>query len=95
MHSRLPVTSNKIVTSFHSKVVVGSVAVTEDHERVLLCKLSIFPVGLWAILAGCMESKESVGEGAAREAQEPRAKVKIGSLLCSITSISQSAVAFC
>lgn len=52
------------------KIVVGSVAVSEDG-RVLLCRRAIDPrAGYWTLPAGYMEFGETCAEGALREARE-------------------------
>ena len=63
------------------KIVVGAVATWED--RLLLCKRAIEPrLGYWTVPAGFMEERESVEEGAAREAfEEAGADLEIGPLL--------------
>jgi ADP-ribose pyrophosphatase YjhB (NUDIX family) len=51
------------------RVVVGVVAVRDG--KVLLCRRAIDPrKGLWTLPAGFMEERESVEEGARREARE-------------------------
>lgn len=57
------------------KIVVGAVTLYQD--QFLLCKRAIEPqVGLWTYPAGYLENKESLEEGACREAAE-EAGVKI------------------
>jgi len=46
-------------TYVNPKVVVGSVCVTQNKERVLLCKRAIPPVGKWTLPAGFMEMGET------------------------------------
>ena len=74
---------------------VGAVATWED--RLLLCKRAIEPrLGYWTVPAGFMEERESVEEGAAREAlEEAGADLEIGPLLgvWSVPRISQVHVA--
>ena len=78
------------------KIVVGVVATWED--RLLLCKRAIEPrLGYWTVPAGFMEERESVEEGAAREAfEEAGADLEIGPLLgvWSVPRISQVHVMF-
>jgi ADP-ribose pyrophosphatase YjhB (NUDIX family) len=73
------------------KIVVGAVCTWED--RVLLCRRAIEPRrGYWTMPAGFMEERESVDEGAAREAmEEAGADIEIGPLLgvWSVPRISQ------
>ncbi len=73
------------------KIVVGAVCTWED--RILLCRRAIEPRrGFWTVPAGFMEERESVEEGAAREAmEEAGADIEIGPLLgvWSVPRISQ------
>ena len=73
------------------RIVVGAVCLWE--ERVLLCRRAIEPRrGFWTVPAGFMEERESVEEGAAREAmEEAGADIEIGPLLgvWSVPRISQ------
>jgi len=73
------------------RIVVGAVCLWED--RVLLCRRAIEPRhGYWTVPAGFMEERESVDEGAAREAmEEAGADIEIGPLLgvWSVPRISQ------
>ena len=73
------------------KIVVGAVCTWE--EKVLLCRRAIEPRrGYWTMPAGFMEERESVEEGAAREAlEEAGADIQIGPLLgvWSVPRISQ------
>jgi ADP-ribose pyrophosphatase YjhB (NUDIX family) len=73
------------------KIVVGAVCLWDD--RVLLCRRAIPPRrGFWTMPAGFMEERESVEEGAAREAmEEAGADIQIGPLLgvWSVPRISQ------
>ena len=51
------------------KIIAGVVAVFED--KILLCRRAIEPrKGFWTLPAGFMEQRETVAEGAAREAME-------------------------
>lgn len=52
------------------KVVVGTVALSRDRQRVLLAKRAIPTIGLWTLPAGFLEIGETAEEGAAREAWE-------------------------
>lgn len=78
------------------KVVVGSVAVADQH--ILLCKRAIEPrKGYWTLPAGYMELGETVEQAALREAwEEARARLKIDRILAvySIPHISQVQVMF-
>ena len=73
------------------RIVVGAVCLWED--RILLCRRAIEPRhGYWTVPAGFMEERESVDEGAAREAmEEAGADIEIGPLLgvWSVPRISQ------
>lgn len=62
------------------KIVVGSVI--EHDERVLLCRRAIHPRrGFWTLPAGYLESRETVIDGARREAlEEACAEIEIGDL---------------
>ncbi|MBL6786846.1 MAG: NUDIX hydrolase [PS1 clade bacterium] len=63
------------------KIVAGVVAVWED--KILMCKRAIEPrIGFWTLPAGFMENRETIAEGAAREAHEEAcADVEIDALL--------------
>ena len=78
------------------RIVVGAVCLFED--KLLLCKRAIEPrKGYWTLPAGFMEERESVEEGAAREAlEEAGADIEIGPLLgvYSVPRISQVHVMF-
>lgn len=78
------------------KIVVGSVAVRD--ERILLCRRAIEPrKGYWTLPAGFMEERETVEEGARREAmEEAGAELEIERLLAvySIPRISQVQMMF-
>jgi ADP-ribose pyrophosphatase YjhB (NUDIX family) len=78
------------------KVVVGALCLWED--RLLLCKRAILPrKGYWTMPAGFLEERESVEEGAAREAREEAGvDIEIGPLLgvWSVPRISQVHVTF-
>jgi len=73
------------------RIVVGAVALWQD--RILLCRRAIEPQrGLWTLPAGYLETNETPGEGAAREAREEAdARIAVGPLLAvySIPRISQ------
>lgn len=78
------------------KVVVGAVCLWDD--RLLLCKRAIEPrKGYWTMPAGFLEERESVEEGAAREAREEAGvDIEIGPLLgiWSVPRISQVHITF-
>ena len=78
------------------KVVVGAVCVWQD--QLLLCRRAIEPrKGFWTMPAGFMEERESVEEGASREAlEEAGATIDVGPLLgvWSVPRISQVHVMF-
>ncbi len=78
------------------KIVVGSVAAFED--KVLLCKRAIEPrKGYWTLPAGFMELKETLEEGAMREAREEAcAELEIDRLLAtySVPHLSQVQIMF-
>lgn len=78
------------------KIVVGSVVTHEG--RVLLCRRAIEPRrGFWTLPAGFLEERETVEEGAAREAlEEAEAQIAIEGLLAvySIPRISQVQLMF-
>jgi len=78
------------------KIVVGAVCTWDD--RILLCRRAIEPrKGFWTIPAGFLEEKETVEEGAMREAwEEARARIEIGPLLglYSVPRISQVQMMF-
>jgi ADP-ribose pyrophosphatase YjhB (NUDIX family) len=78
------------------KIVVGAVCAWE--ERILLCRRAIEPrKGYWTVPAGFLEEKETVEEGAAREAlEEARADIEVGGLLgvYSVPRISQVQMVF-
>lgn len=78
------------------KVVVG--AVVEHDGRMLLCKRAIEPrVGFWTMPAGFLEERESVEEGAKREAhEEASCDIELDGLLAvySVPSISQVQIFF-
>ncbi|MGB8275942.1 MAG: NUDIX hydrolase [Alphaproteobacteria bacterium] len=63
------------------KVIVGTVCY--EGDRVLLCRRAIEPQkGLWTLPAGFLELRETVTEGAKREAfEEARAEIDIEALL--------------
>ena len=73
------------------RIVVGVVCTWED--RYLLCRRAIEPrQGYWTLPAGFLEERESVEEGAAREApEEAGADIELGPLLgiWSVPRISQ------
>src|SRR5262245_3734994 len=73
------------------RIVVGAVCTWED--KVLLCRRAIEPRrGFWTMPAGFLEERESVEEGAAREAmEEAGADIEVGPLLgvWSVPRISQ------
>lgn len=53
------------------KMVVGSIPLWRDDERVLLCRRAIEPRhGYWTLPAGFMENSETTEEAAARETME-------------------------
>jgi ADP-ribose pyrophosphatase YjhB (NUDIX family) len=98
--SRVPVGDNRerlvcdgcgFVSYVNPKIVVGAVCLWED--KFLLCKRAIEPrKGYWTVPAGFMEERESVEEGAIREAlEEAGADIEIGPLLgvYSVPRISQ------
>jgi len=62
------------------KIVVGSVI--EHDGRVVLCRRAIHPRrGFWTLPAGYLESRETVVDGARREAlEEACAEIEIGDL---------------
>ncbi|MCW5770869.1 MAG: NUDIX hydrolase [Rhodospirillaceae bacterium] len=62
------------------KIVVGSVATLGD--RVLLCRRAIQPrLGFWTLPAGYLEARETVADGAKREAlEEACAEIEVGDL---------------
>lgn len=74
------------------KIVVGAV-VTDDLDRILLCRRAIPPrSGFWTLPAGYMELNETTEQGAAREAmEEAGARIAIDALLAvyNIPRISQ------
>jgi ADP-ribose pyrophosphatase YjhB (NUDIX family) len=78
------------------KIVVGSVVAEEG--RVLLCRRAIEPRrGYWTLPAGYMEMRETVEEGARREAwEEARASIALDGVLAvySIARIGQVQVIF-
>lgn len=78
------------------KIVVGSVVWAED--KVLLCRRAIEPRrGFWTLPAGFLEERETVEEGAQREAREEAcAELAIEGLLAvySIPRISQVQLMF-
>ena len=78
------------------KVVVGAVCMWED--RLLLCKRAIEPRrGYWTMPAGFLEERESVEEGAAREAREEAGiDIEVGPLLgiWSVPRLSQVHITF-
>jgi ADP-ribose pyrophosphatase YjhB (NUDIX family) len=78
------------------RIVVGAVCTWED--RILLCRRAIEPrKGFWTMPAGFLEEKETVEEGAMREAwEEARARIEIGPLLglYSVPRISQVQMVF-
>ena len=63
------------------KIVAGAVVLYED--KILLCKRAIDPrSGYWTLPAGFMEERETVPEGAMREAmEEANAQIEIDALL--------------
>lgn len=67
------------------KVIVGSVCRWED--RLLLCRRAIQPQkGLWTLPAGFLELKETIVEGACREArEEANAELDVEGLLAIYT----------
>lgn len=73
------------------KIVVGAVVAWED--RVLLCRRAIHPrKGFWTLPAGYMEARETIMDGARREAwEEARANIVIDDLFAvyTIPRISQ------
>lgn len=79
------------------KVVVGSVA-TDRQGRILLCRRAIEPrKGWWTLPAGYLEKRETIEDGARREAQEEAgADLEIVRALAfySIVRISQVQVMF-
>lgn len=88
---RLVCTDCGFINYVNPKIVVGAVAVWED--KILLCRRAIEPrVGWWTLPAGYMEERETVMEGAMREAwEEARARIEIDRLLAvyNIPRISQ------
>ena len=78
------------------KIVVGSVVAEEG--RVMLCRRAIEPRrGYWTLPAGYMEMRETVEEGARREAwEEARARIALDGVLAvySIARIGQVQVIF-
>jgi len=78
------------------KIVAGSVVTWED--RILLARRAIEPrKGYWTVPAGFLEEKETVEDGAAREAlEEARADIEVGGLLgvYSVPRISQVQMVF-
>jgi len=89
-HRRIPVDDDRerlvcldcgFINYVNPKIVVGSVAVWED--KILLCRRAIEPrKGWWTLPAGYMEERETVAEGAAREAwEEARADIEIDALI--------------
>ena len=78
------------------KIVVGSVAVWQDH--ILLCKRAIEPrKGFWTIPAGYLELNETPEQGAMREAEEEAcARIDIDRVLAvySVPRISQVQIMF-
>lgn len=78
------------------KVVVGSVVVQQG--RVLLCRRAIEPRrGFWTLPAGYLEMRETVTEGACREAwEEARARIALEGVLAvySIARLGQVQVIF-
>jgi ADP-ribose pyrophosphatase YjhB (NUDIX family) len=78
------------------RLVVGVVAIRD--EKVLLCRRAIDPrKGLWTLPAGFMEERESVEEGARREAlEEAGAEVDLEGVLgvYSVPRISQVHIYF-
>ncbi len=73
-------------------IVVGCVAAKDD--KVLLCKRAIEPrYGYWTVPAGFLELRESLAEGAAREAlEEACADIQIGHMFASIDVIEAGQV---
>jgi ADP-ribose pyrophosphatase YjhB (NUDIX family) len=73
--------------------VVGTVPVTPDGLRVLLCKRNIEPRwGKWTLPAGFMELDETTAQGAARETdEEAGAQIEMGPLfsLLSVPRVGQ------
>ncbi|WP_135468610.1 NUDIX hydrolase [Crenalkalicoccus roseus] len=78
------------------KIVVGSVVA--EAGRVLLCRRAIEPRrGFWTLPAGYLEMRETVEEGARREAwEEARARIALEGLLAvySIARIGQVQLIF-
>lgn len=78
------------------KVVVG--AVVEHAGKLLLCRRAIEPrVGFWTMPAGFLEERESVEDGAKREAREEACcDIALDGLLAvySVPSISQVQIFF-
>ncbi|KAA8494084.1 Nudix hydrolase 23, chloroplastic [Porphyridium purpureum] len=83
------------VVYINPKVVIGSVAVSEDESAVLLVERTIPPVGKWTLPAGFMEMSESTLDGALREASE-EANVVLDAasaeLMCVFNIVSSSQV---
>lgn len=78
------------------KVVVGSVVI--DAGKVLLCRRAIEPrKGYWTLPAGFLEERETVEEGAKREAREEAcAELELHGILAvySVPRISQVQIMF-
>jgi ADP-ribose pyrophosphatase YjhB (NUDIX family) len=78
------------------RIVVGAVCAWKDG--ILLCRRAIEPrKGFWTIPAGFLEEKETLEQGAMREAlEEARADIEIGPLLgaYSVPRISQVQMVF-
>lgn len=64
------------------KMVVGSIPLWRDDERVLLCRRAIEPRhGYWTLPAGFMENSETTEEAAARETfEEAGARIELQGL---------------
>ncbi len=90
-HERLVCDTCGWVHYINPKIVVGSVCQWQD--RILLCKRAIEPrKGFWTIPAGFLEERETLEQGAMREArEEANADITITALLAiyNVPHISQ------
>ncbi|MHA7872565.1 MAG: NUDIX hydrolase [Hyphococcus sp.] len=95
-HERSVCASCGFIDYQNPKIVVGSVASWQG--KLLLCRRAIEPrKGFWTLPAGYMELRETVEEGAIREAwEEARARLEIERLLAvySVPRISQVQLMF-
>jgi ADP-ribose pyrophosphatase YjhB (NUDIX family) len=91
VHRRVPIDDDRerlvctdcgFINYVNPKIVVGSVAIWEG-DKILLCRRAIEPrIGWWTLPAGYMEERETVIEGAMREAwEEARAEIEIDRLI--------------